>query len=101
MHRAVLAMGWRWSWGVSGWVFLNRLRPTFLEDGPDALQLFEVFSLRWGDMQPLRVSTNFPATAMTLSSVVMSGLVIYLCLWNTVAEIRVALLFSIHIIHER
>ena len=41
MHRAVLAMGWRWSWGVSGWVFMNRLRPAFLDDGLDALQLFE------------------------------------------------------------
>ena len=28
VHRAVLAEGWRWSGGVNGWVFLNRLRPT-------------------------------------------------------------------------
>ena len=71
-----------------------------IEDGPDAIQLIEYFSLRWGGMQPLRVSANFPAAAMTLSLGVMSSLVIYLCFWNTVVEIRVALVFFIHIIHE-
>ena len=52
-------------------------------------------------MQPLRVYENFQAAAMTLSSDVMSKLVIYLCLWNTVAEICVALVSFIHIIHEQ
>ena len=51
-------------------------------------------------MQYLRVSSKFPSTDMTLSSGVMSGLVIYLCLWNTVDEICVALVSFIHIIHE-
>ena len=60
-----------------------------------------IVSLRWGIIRPLRVSDNFPAADMTLSPGVMSGLVIYLCLWNTVADIRVALVSFIHIIHER
>ena len=41
VHRVVLVGGWRWSGGVTGWVLMNYLRPSFLEDGPDALQLFE------------------------------------------------------------
>ena len=59
-----------------------------------------IVSLRWGGMQPLIVSDKFPAAAMTLLSGVMSGLVIYLCLWNTAAKISVALVSFIHIIHE-
>ena len=52
-------------------------------------------------MQSLRASANLPVADMTRSSGVMSGLVIYLCSWNNVAEIRVALVSFIHIIHER
>ena len=52
-------------------------------------------------MQPLRVSANLPAAAMTRFLGVMSGLVVYLCLWNTVAKICLALVYFIHIIHER
>ena len=60
-----------------------------------------VVSMRWGNMQPLRASANLLVAAMTRSSSVMSRLVIYLCLRNTVAEIRVDLVSFIHIIHER
>ena len=56
--------------------------------------------MRWGGMRPLRVSSNFPAAAMTLYLGVISGLAIYLCLWNTVAEIRLALVSFIHFIHD-
>ena len=52
-------------------------------------------------MHPLSLSANFPAAAMTWSSGVMSVLVVYLCLWNTVDEIRVALVSFIHIIHDQ
>ena len=52
-------------------------------------------------MRPLRVSANLSAAAMTLYSGVMIDLVIYLCLWNTVAEIRVALVSFINIIYEQ
>ena len=52
-------------------------------------------------MRPLRVSANLSAADMTRSLGVVSGLVIYLCLWNTVAEIPVVLVSFIHIIHER
>ena len=59
-----------------------------------------VVSLRSGDMQPLSLSANFPAAAMTRSSGMMSGLVMYLFLRNTVSNIRVALVYFIHIIHD-
>ena len=52
-------------------------------------------------MRPLRVSTNLLAIDMILSMGVMSELVMYLCLWITVANICVALVSFIHIIHER
>ena len=58
-------------------------------------------SLMWGYMQPLREYVNFPVAAMTQSLGVMYGSVMYLFLWNTVADIRVALVSLIHIIHER
>ena len=41
LNCAVMAGGRRWSGGVPEWVFLNRLCPLLLEDGPDALQLPE------------------------------------------------------------
>ena len=52
-------------------------------------------------MRPLRSSANFPSDSMTWSSGVISGLVMYLCLWNTVADICVALVPFIHVIHDR
>ena len=60
-----------------------------------------IVSLRWVSMRPLRVSAKLTAAAMTLSSGVIYGLVMYLCLWNTVDKICVALVSFIHIIHER
>ena len=54
----------------------------------------------WDGIQPLSSSDKIPVAAMTRSSGVMSGLVMYLCLWNTVAYILVALVSFIHIIHE-
>ena len=41
--------GWRWSGGVPEWVFMNRQLPPFLEDVPNALQLFEgcFTEVRW------------------------------------------------------
>ena len=60
-----------------------------------------IVSLGWGGMQPLIVPSNLPAAAMTQSSGVISRLVMYLCLWKTMAKIRVALVSFIHIIHER
>ena len=59
------------------------------------------FSLRWGVMRTLRFSANFPAAGMTLSLDVMSGLVIYFCLWNTMPKICVDPVSFVHIIHER
>ena len=41
MHRAVLDGRLSWSAGVPRWVLLHRLCTTLLEDGPNALQLFE------------------------------------------------------------
>ena len=52
-------------------------------------------------MRPLGVSANLPTAAMNLSLGGMYGLVVYLFLWNTVADICVALVSFIHIIHER
>ena len=52
-------------------------------------------------MLPLRVSANVPAADMNIYSGVMSGLVIYLCLWKSVSYICVALVSSIQNIHER
>ena len=52
-------------------------------------------------MRPLRVSASFLAAAMTRSLGVNSRLVMYLFLWNTVSEIRVALVSFIQITHER
>ena len=72
-----------------------------LEDGTNALQLLEDFSLRWGGMRPLKVSSNFMDADTTLYLGVMSRLVIYLCLCNTMVEICVALVSFIHIIQER
>ena len=60
-----------------------------------------VVLLRWGDMQTLRASDNFLTDAMNRSFCVMYGLVMYLCLWNNVADIRVAMVSFIHIIHDR
>ena len=57
--------------------------------------------LSWSDMQPLISSANLPAAAMTWSSGVISGLVVCLCLWENVAKICIALVYSIHIIHDR
>ena len=34
-------VGWRWIGGYHGRVWLNRLCPLILEDGPNALQLLE------------------------------------------------------------
>ena len=50
-------------------------------------------------MLPLIVSANLPDADMTLSSGLISGLGVYLCLWNTVAKICVAMVSFIHIIH--
>ena len=57
--------------------------------------------MRWGGMQPLILSANLPAVAMTWSYGVIYGLVVYLCLWNTVAKICVAPVSFIDIIHDK
>ena len=93
--------GWRRTGGYHGQIVMNRFSPLMLEYGPNALQLLEGFPLKGGGMQPLRAPANLPVAAMTWSSGVMSRLVMHLCLWNTVAKIRVTLVSFIHIIHER
>ena len=72
-----------------------------LEDGPDALQFLDDCFTEVGGMRTLRLYDNLTAAAMTLSLGVMSGFMIYLCLWNNVAKICVALVYFIHIIHEQ
>ena len=57
--------------------------------------------LRWVAMQTLSSATNFPDVVMTRSSGVTLGLVMSLCLWKMVAEILVALVYFIHIVHLR
>ena len=52
-------------------------------------------------MQPLKLSANLADAAMTRSSGVTSGMVIYLCLLKTVDTIFVALVSFINIILYR
>ena len=68
---------------------------------PMRSNLLRYISLWWVDMQLLIVSVNLRAAAMTLSSGVMSRLVIYLYLWNTVAKLFVALVSFVHIIYKQ
>ena len=57
--------------------------------------------LSWVAMRPLSSAANLPEVAMTRSSGVTLGLVMYLCLWKTVAEILVDLVSLIHIFYAR
>ena len=58
----------------------------------------EVF-LMWVSMHPLRLAANLPGVAMTQSSGVTLGLVMYLRSWKTVVEILIDLVSFIHIFH--
>ena len=57
--------------------------------------------LRWVAMRPLSSAANLPDVAMTRSSGVTLGSVMYLCLWKTVVEILVNIVSFIRIVHVR
>ena len=58
-------------------------------------------SWRWWDMWPLIAVIRFPAAAMMELTGVAVRFEIYLCLWKTVADTRVARMFIIQILHAR
>ena len=59
-----------------------------------------VVPMRWCVMQPLILSINLPAAEMTRSSGVIPELVMYFCLWKTMAKILVDLVSFIYITHD-
>ena len=56
--------------------------------------------MMWGVMRPLSPSSNLSAAEITQYLGVTSGLMMYLCLWNTVAKMRVSLVSFIHMNHD-
>ena len=58
-------------------------------------------SLRDCGKLPVINVARVPAAAMMRSEGVTSGLEMYLCLWNTVADMRKERVFVIHIVQDR
>ena len=55
---------------------------------PSLYNCFNSVSLTWLTMRPFISAANLPYVYMTQSSGITTGLVMYLCLWKTVAEIK-------------
>ena len=57
--------------------------------------------LRLLDQAPLMTEASLPAAAMTASAGVTAGFEMYLCLWKTVPDTRVARESVIHMVQAR
>ena len=78
---------------------LNETSLTHLE--PRRSRWVREVSLRDCGKLPVRNVASAPAAAMMRLAGVTSGLEMYLCLWNTVADTRKERVFVIHIVQAR
>ena len=68
---------------------------------PSVVSCSSVVLLRCSGIFPFSSCDSLFIAAMTRSSGVTSGLMMYLCLWNTVPETRVVFIYFVHMIQVR